>query len=442
MYTIHIILGILALVIGADSLVKGASRIAIAAKMSPLIIGLTVVAFGTSMPEMAVSVYASLKGNGAIAVGNVVGSNIFNILCILGITSVITPLAVSKQLIRFDVPVMIIVSFLSWMLMLNGSIGKIGGAVLFPGVILYTFILVIKGRKESNGDIFSTSGLEKPNIVYSVFFVIFGLVLLVLGSRWLVAGAVEVAKLLGVSNLVIGLTIVAVGTSLPELATSIVAGIRRERDIAVGNVIGSNIFNLLAVLGLSALVSKTGIPIPREAIVYDIPIMVAASVLCLPVFFTKEEISRWEGFIFLLYYALYLSLMILQAKGAEFVSNVKYTVSYWVLPLTGVIFAVSTLRSIKAFNETFLPIEKAVRPYLSHIRKILVLILGLTVIIIGYVMLFLPGPAIIVIPLGLAILSTEYIWARKLLDKARKITKQASDSMSSKKEKQCVHPDT
>ncbi len=250
-----LILGTVLLVAGAEFLVRGASKLAVSVGISPLVVGLTVVAFGTSAPELAVSTYAAFTGEAEIAIGNVVGSNIFNILFILGVSAMITPLVVAQQLIRLDIPIMIGVSILLLILGVDGKIGHIDGLLLFSMVVAYTVFLIRQSRKESRAvreeyeREFGVGKEEKTPHAWKIdlAYMVGGALMLVLGSRWLVDGAVRVAVDLGVSELVIGLTIIAIGTSLPEVATSVVASLRGERDIAVGNVVGSNIFNILAV---------------------------------------------------------------------------------------------------------------------------------------------------------------------------------------------------
>ena len=254
-------LGLALLTVGAEALIRGASGIAGRLGISPLIIGLTVVAFGTSAPELAVSVAAAWSGQPDIVIGNVVGSNVFNVLLVLGLSALITPLAIHSQLIRVDVPLMIGASILTLLFALDGRIGRVDGAVLFVGIIAYIAFQVRQGRRER----LAAERREPAPIPLGwwadALLVLIGLTVLVLGSRFLVTSAVEIARSLGVSELVIGLTIVAAGTSLPEVATSVVASLRGQRDIAVGNVVGSNVFNLLSVLGLASLVSPNGIAV-------------------------------------------------------------------------------------------------------------------------------------------------------------------------------------
>ncbi len=323
---ILMIIGLVLLIGGAELLVRGASNLGRAIGMPSLIIGLTVVAFGTSAPEFAVSVKAGLSGSSEIAIGNVVGSSLFNVLFILGISAIIAPLVVSSQLVRIDVPVMIGVSGLAWLFASDGALTRGEGIVLFAGIIVYTGLLFYLGRRQPDQAL-PTVGLpaansddkppaKPPHVIISIALVLVGFGMLVLGSQWLVDGAVGVARAVGVSELIIGLTMVAAGTSLPEVATSVVATIRGERDIAVGNVVGSNIFNVLVVMGgSSAIVGH--IAVAPEAISFDIPVMIAAAIACLPIFFTGGKISRWEGAVFLLYYGAYTVYLFLRVKDAD-----------------------------------------------------------------------------------------------------------------------------
>ncbi|MDO9446087.1 MAG: calcium/sodium antiporter [Dehalococcoidia bacterium] len=315
--------GLVLLVLGAEGLVRGASRVAATVGISPLVIGLTVVAFGTSAPEMAVSVQSALSGNADVAIGNVVGSNIFNVLFILGLSAAIVPLAVSRQLIRLDVPLMVGVSVLLLVVALDGSIGRLDGAILFSGIVLYTGWAIVSSRRanrvlvEEYGQEYGGGESSALGLLRDAALILGGLVLLVLGSDWFVAGATEFAELLGVSDLVIGLTLVAAGTSMPELATSVVASIRGERDIAVGNVVGSNIFNILAVLGLSALVAGDGVAVADSALRVDMPIMLAVAVICFPSFYTGRAIARWEGITFIALYIAYVFYLYINATNPE-----------------------------------------------------------------------------------------------------------------------------
>lgn len=348
---ILLVLGLGLLVLGAEWLVRGAARLAAAARISPLIIGLTVVAFGTSAPEMAVSIRGALSGQADLALGNVVGSNIFNVLFILGVSALITPLVVSRQLVRLDVPVMIGVSVLLLILGLDGRISVLEGGFLFAGIVAYTGVLIRLSRRTDEDAAMAAEIAAKAvagtSWIVNVAYVVAGLVLLVVGSRWLVNGAVEIATTLGVSELVIGLTIVAVGTSLPEVATSVMASIRGERDIAVGNVVGSNIFNILSVLGMSAIVSGTGIAVASSAIEFDIPVMLAVAFACLPIFLTGHLIARWEGGVFLGYYIAYTTYLVFRAVDHPALPALRTTMVYFVLPLTVLTLLVVGFRSLR-----------------------------------------------------------------------------------------------
>ena len=351
MTVVLFVAGLGLLVLGAEWLVKGASRLAAALGISPLVIGLTVVAYGTSAPEMAVSVKAAWAGQPDLALGNVVGSNIFNVLLILGASATIAPLLVSSQLIRLDVPIMIGLSALTLLLAGDGSIGRLDGAILFAGAVAYTVFQIRQSRRESaaiQAEYAQEFGPKRSSTAVNLAFIGAGLALLVLGSRWLVNGAVAFAQAFGVSELVIGLTIVAAGTSLPEVATSILAAFRGERDIAVGNVVGSNIFNILAVLGLSGLVAPSGLPAPAALLRFDLPVMIAVAIACLPIFASGATIARWEGALFLFYYAAYTAYAVLAAQQHDALPAFSAVMEAFVLPLTAVTLAVVGWRAWRA----------------------------------------------------------------------------------------------
>jgi cation:H+ antiporter len=351
--------GLVLLVIGAELLVRGASRLAAVLGIPPLIIGLTIVAYGTSAPEMAVSVMSSFAGQTDIAVGNVVGSNIFNILFILGISSLIVPLAVSRQLIRSDVPIMIGVAILMLIFGLDGKISRVDGIILFIGCVVYTLSLAYQSRQQKNDseeDEFSReygyTGTRSPvMIATNLGFIVGGLLLLVLGSRWLVDSAIAIARALEVSELLIGLTIVSAGTSLPELATSVIASIRGERDIAVGNVLGSNIFNILAVLGLAGIVSPGGLDVSQAILSFDAPVMIAASIACLPIFASGYQIVRWEGLLFTGYYIAYTVYLILDSTNHESLPFFSKVMLAFVIPITLVTICLVTWQDRRAAKQ-------------------------------------------------------------------------------------------
>lgn len=353
---VYLIAGLVLLVAGAEVLVRGAAKLAAQFGIPPLIIGLTVVAFGTSAPETAVSVQASLNGSGDIAIGNVLGSNIANVLLILGMTALIAPLIVSRQLIRLDVPIMIGASLVTYALAWDGTLSRLDGVLLFAAVIGYTLFLIVSSRRNNAAATaddefareFGAEAQPKPYAsLINAGLVILGLVLLVVGSNFLVEGAVSLARALGLSELVIGLTVIAVGTSLPELATSILAAIRGERDIAVGNIVGSNIFNLLCVLGLASLVSPQAIGVAASALAFDFPVMIAVALACLPIFFTGYAINRWEGLLFLAYYLAYTIYLVMVSTGRPFAETFGDAMLGYALPLTAVTLVVIVSRAWK-----------------------------------------------------------------------------------------------
>ena len=298
--------GLVLLYGGAEGLVRGSAALALRAGLTPLVVGLTVVAFGTSSPELVVSVQAALAGRGDLAVGNVVGSNIGNVALILGLSVLIRSMAVKAQLLRLDVPVMVVVSVLLWGLLSDGRLGRPEGLVLVVGVVAYTLFNLWQARRETAAaQRAGEAGLPPPQgpLWRDALFIAGGLALLVLGANLLVDGSVDVARRFGLSEAVIGLTIVAIGTSMPELATSVVAAFRGEGDIAIGNVVGSNIFNVLGILGAAALVQ----PLEIEGISpVDLAAMTLVAALLLPLMRTGFRLVRWEGGLLLALYAAYV----------------------------------------------------------------------------------------------------------------------------------------
>ncbi len=355
-----LILGLAVLTIGAELLVRSASKLAVAVGISPLVIGLTVVAFGTSAPELVVSIQSALSGQPDVAIGNVVGSNIFNVLFILGISALIVPLVVSQQLIRFDVPLMVGLSLAVLLFAYDGRIGRLDGLLLTAGLISYTLWAIWKSRKEQadiKAEYEAEFGVEEKasglhRTLLNVALLIAGLGLLVLGSRWFVESATTIARSLDVSELVIGLTIVAAGTSLPEVATSIMAAVRGERDIAVGNVVGSNIFNIMGVLGISSLVSPDGVAVSEAALRLDIPVMIAVAIACLPIFFTGHLIARWEGGLFLAYFCAYTAAIVVAATIPSWSRTFTAVMLGVVVPLTAITLATSVVRHFRSGRTT------------------------------------------------------------------------------------------
>jgi len=348
------IAGLITLIVGADFLVRGASRLAAAFGVSPLVIGLTIVAMGTASPEIAVSLQAAASGQGDLTLGNVLGSNIFNILFILGITSIVAPIIIAEQLIRKDTPIMLGVSLLTMALALDGKLGWLDGTLLLLGMMVYMVFALRQSRAESRDvqkEYAQEFSAKQPrtirNILANVVFILIGLGLLVLGSNWLVESAVQIAKTLGVSELVIGLTIVAIGTSLPEVATSVIAALKGESDIAVGNAVGSNIFNLLGVLGIGALVSPDGIFVTQRVLQFDLPVMVFVALVTLPIFYIDNRISRIEGGLLLSYYIIYMVFVFLRAAESTSLPSVQLFVAFFA-PMTFVALVVVAIRSLRS----------------------------------------------------------------------------------------------
>ena len=323
--------GLALLVAGAEGLVRGAVSLATRFRISPLVIGLTVVAFGTSAPEVAVSIGAAGSSQGSLALGNVVGSNVFNILMILGLSAVLAPLRVEARLVRIDVPLMLAAVVLPVLLALDGRLGPWDGALLLGALAAYLLVLGRLARSEQSEGAAGEYGVL--GWIPSLALGLGGLGILVLGADFVVAGAVGVARAIGVSELVIGLTVVAVGTSLPELATSLIATRRDQRDLAVGNVVGSNVFNALGVLGAGALAGGA-IDVPVGVFMLDFPVMIGVSVACLPVFLSGANINRAEGFTFVAFYVLYTTYLGLHATDHALHDEFGIAVLGVILPLT------------------------------------------------------------------------------------------------------------
>ncbi|HRI10192.1 MAG TPA: calcium/sodium antiporter [Nannocystaceae bacterium] len=341
--------GLALLLVGADLLIRGASAIAKRLGISPLIIGLTVVSLGTSAPEIAVSLTSALAGEADMALGNVVGSNIFNVLGILGITALAAPLIVQRQLIRVDVPIMIVASALCYLVAHDGTISRADGIGLIVGAVLYVALLIRISRRsaDTQPDAPPSGPVWLRNLPAQLLLILVGLGLLVIGSRWLVDGATEIARLLGVSDLIIGLTIIAAGTSLPELATSVLAAMKGERDIAVGNVVGSNIMNILLVLGATSALAPAGVPVAPEALRFDIPVMIAVALACLPSFITGSVVSRAEGAFFVAYYVAYTVFLILSSQQHDGLAAFSAAMMYFAVPLTAAVLLFALVQEFR-----------------------------------------------------------------------------------------------
>lgn len=402
--------GLVLLVLGGEFLVRGSARLAALAGLSPLVVGLTIVAYGTSAPEMAVSIRAGFSGTDSIALGNVVGSNIFNILFILGACAALAPLLVDRRLVRIDVPVMIAISVAAGLFAINGNISTVEGAVLAAGAIAYTTWCVRAGRVEAGAPkpgsasdsadasddnappdtigrgwtlafvglalaaatgwaldglaatessttlagcglflvapLLSRGKPRRGDFLRQIALILVGLGVIVVGAGWLVKGAVALAQSLGVSDAVIGLTIVAAGTSLPEVAASIIATLRGQRDMAIGNVVGSNIANILAILGVASLVTPGGLKVDPQLLRLDIPVMIAVAVVCLPAFYTGYLIRRWEGLVFFGAYIGYTCYLVAHATGHALAPALGEALAYFCAPIALAAFAATGFHAL------------------------------------------------------------------------------------------------
>jgi len=303
---LFLVLGLVSLFAGAEGLIRGASALALKVGIPPIVVGLTVVAFGTSSPELVVSLKAAFLGNSSISLGNVIGSNIANIALILGISALIKPLDVHATVIRREIPIMIGVSLLLILLLLDGKLGFIDGLILVLGIVIYSVLNIVMARKEKSIQVeneFREGLKSRLNIPVSIIMIIGGLGFMILGANFFLTSAISIAKAIGVSDVIIGLTVVALGTSLPELITAGVASYKKESDIAIGNVVGSNIFNILGILGITSLI----IPISSSGINYiDYGVMLFAAFILLPLSKTGFKISRLEGLLLFIGYVAYL----------------------------------------------------------------------------------------------------------------------------------------
>ena len=301
-----LIVGLAVLIYGGDLLVNGSVKIAKHFSISPLIIGMTIVAFGTSAPELIVSIKASLAGSSEIAIGNVIGSNIANLALVLGLTALIFPLAIENQSLRVDWPVMMFASGLFYLFMLDGEIARWEGIVLFS--LLIGFVIWLLNIKKESSVEDDTNNTKKTSITKPILLVIAGLIGLYFGSEWLLNGAVNIAKQAGISEHIIGVTIIAFGTSVPELATSAIAAFKKQADISIGNLIGSNIFNIMAVIGLTGII--TPIPVSKMVLDFDIFWVIGIAFILFPLMRFGRVITRTKGIFLLAIYLAYILLLL------------------------------------------------------------------------------------------------------------------------------------
>ncbi|WP_310358461.1 calcium/sodium antiporter [Pseudomonas brassicacearum] len=341
---IELLGGLLLLIAGAELLVRAAVGLSARLHVRPLIIGLSVVAVGSSAPQMAVSLQATLAQNADIAVGSVIGSSIFNILVTLGLSALIIPLRVSRQLVRLDIPLMIGAALLVFVLAWNEDLTRLDGVLLLIALAVYLGLLLRQSRHSGRPH---PVGIDVAQMAWfkSLSMIVLGLAMLIFAGHLLLGAAVEVATDLGLSERVIGLTIVAISTSLPELATSLIAALRGQRDIAVGNVIGSNLFNLLGVLGVTALVAPTPLSVSPNALDFDLPVMLGVAVLCLPVFYSGYRVTRAEGLLFLGLYLAYGLHVVSFTTGMPLAGQLERLMLFYVLPALLAFLLFTSLRA-------------------------------------------------------------------------------------------------
>ena len=304
-----VVAGLVVLLAGAEVLVRGGTGLAAWFGVSPMLVGLTVVSLGTSVPELAVGIDAAISGSPGLAVGNIVGTNLVNILFILGLSALLVPVALHARTLRFDLPAMTAAAVALFLLSLDGALDRVDGCVLLLGATVYTVLLVARERQQ-RGDEPAPRTPDGPGVGASVVRLVVGIVAVVVGAELLVEGAVAGAASLGVSDAVTGLTVVAIGTSAPELVTTLMATLRRDRDLALGNLVGSSTYNIAFVLGLTAVVAPDGLPIPDEVLASDLVLLLAAALATLPVFVSGARISRAEGALFVTAYVGYVTWLI------------------------------------------------------------------------------------------------------------------------------------
>ena len=347
--------GLLALLLAGHLVVRAASALGARLGLSPMVIGLTIVAAGTSAPELAVVGQAIAVDDTELAVGSIIGSNIANVLLVLGIASLLGAIHVTSRVVRIDIPVMIAASALFLLFALDGTLGRVDGVILFGGLVLFvTWTLQATRRRPNRGDVeASTRALSGgatdaapagPSLARVIVELVGGIAVLAVAARFVVSGAEEIARSLGVPELIVGLTIVALGTSAPEIVTTLVAAFQGRRDLAVGNAVGSNIFNILLVLGVAGMLAPSGISVSEDALQLDLPILLAAAIACLPIVAWDHTLNRWEGAIFVSYYAAYLVFLVLDATGHRAKDPFALIMLGFVLPLTIITAATVVLR--------------------------------------------------------------------------------------------------
>lgn len=336
------IIGLVTLIGGAELFLKSVDKFGAAWSVSPVVMGLTVVAFATGAPELAISLQAAAEGRPDLVLGNILGSNVANILLILGIAGLVKPLKITKRIIRIDVPMVIAASVLLYVLAMDGSLTPLDGGIILFALLAYSLFMYSQIRKDraANKKLDSQDLPEVGEPVTTLFYgkyillLLAGLVLIVMGSRWMVDAAVQIAEILGISELIIGLTIVSIGTSLPEVATSLSSVRKGDSDTAVANVMGSNLYNILLTLGLTIVVAPGALDVSLEVINLDLPIMLIVAGACIPLFIPGSKLDRGEAGGFLFYYLSYMAYLTLMAIDHPFKENFEWFILWICIPLT------------------------------------------------------------------------------------------------------------
>lgn len=350
------IVGLGLLIGGAELFLNSVDKFGIAWRISPLIMGLTVVAFATGAPELAISLQAAIEGRPDLVLGNIIGSNISNILLILGITGLISPLTITNRIIKRDIPMVIAASILMYVLAMDGSLSPLDGIIILValfGYSIFMYFQIKSDRANNKREQLSKAAKDilknNPARFYTkyVFLLLLGLVMIVMGSRLMVHAAVTIAEILGVSELIIGLTIVSIGTSLPEVATSVSASRRGDSDTAIANVLGSNLYNILLTLGLTVVIAPGVISVSQEAINFDMPVMIIVIFACLPLFWPGNELSRVEAFGFIFYYGAYLTYLVFIAMSHPLKSEMEWWMLWVIIPISVLLIIVKFIVDYK-----------------------------------------------------------------------------------------------
>ncbi|MBD3616186.1 MAG: calcium/sodium antiporter [Gracilimonas sp.] len=347
MTVILFIVGLVILIGGAELFLRSVDKFGAAWSVSPVVMGLTVVAFATGAPELAISLQAAVEGKPDLVLGNILGSNVANILLILGIAGLVSPLKITNRIIKIDIPAVIGASTLLFVLAVDGVLSPLDGGIILGALVLYSVFMYTQIRKDRALNRLQQQakidvGEPVTSLFYGkyIFFLLAGLVLIVLGSRWMVEAAVEIAGILGISELIIGLTIVSIGTSLPEVATSLAAVRKGDSDTAVANVMGSNLYNILLTLGLTIIIAPGVIDVSASAIKLDLPIMLIVAIACLPLFWPGKLLGRMEAAGFLFYYSVYMAYLVLIAINHPFKEQLEWGMIWIVIPITIVLIVV------------------------------------------------------------------------------------------------------